>query len=334
MVTLPLPFDETGQLASNLVHETQTLQSVNGVQHQFIVPDFAPFFKTGFSIYHVEGTRFLTEGTDFFFSHWFEDADSNLADKVYSSVTLMDTTFTGTLKLQFQSLGGDFVTALTAAIENGFDTLLNLQSVRWEDIVTPPTFPPTSHTHVVTDIEGVNRVIEEMTKIRQSIDAHFTELTMSDITDLETVYVAPLMTNLQALTSSIIANGMPQSTLVYTAELFTDDDTGSDDIDMGVVTVDTWTDTPIVMNVVKGGTYLLRHDMLPVAVGDAITSIDYRWRVNSLDVTWGRTNGRKVPLAANSQVRLQVRVKATSVTNFFLASSEAASIATATYVAA
>jgi len=301
-----LPFDETGQLASNLKTETHVVSAINGVNYQFIVPDWAPFFKTGFSVFHEESGRYLVDGEDFFFSHYFEAADVAMAEKVYGSITLLDVNMTGTFHLQLQSLGGDFVTNVTQALESGLSTLADLQTVLWEDLITPPTFPPTSHQHVVTDMDGVNRVIEEMTRIRTAIEAHFTELSINDIKDLDTGFISPLMTNLNSLTSAILANGMGGSTVHYESALFTNVG-GVENVDLGAQPADVWFDTPLTALVVSAGTYKVSHSLDPV-VDAGVESISYRWMLNNTTVSRSYTNNISHSIPANTNLKLQMRL--------------------------
>lgn len=328
-----LPFDETGKLASNLKRETHTVNSVNVNFHNFILPDWAPFFKTGFTVFHVESGRYLDEGVDFFFSHYFELADDKLADKVYSSITFFDKNITGTFQLSMQSLGGDFVDSSTQALTSGLDTLANLSSVRWEDIVTPPTFPPTSHEHVVTGVEGVNRHLEEMTKIREALAKMWDELTLSDITDFDAEFRAPLMSSLSALTAAIIADSRPRELPHYYSLLFTDDTSGTNDVDLGVVTQGTWVQLPLTMLVVQPGEYKLTHNVGAEIEAPADIKVLYRWTFNGVPVGRSMANGTVHTVNANTQIRLEAKVVGADTTKFLLASAEHASGIEAVFLA-
>lgn len=323
-----LPFDETGQLASNLKTETHVISSINGVNYQFILPDWAPFFKTGFSIFHEESGRYLEDGVDFFFSHYFEEADEAIAEKVYGSITLLDVNMTGTFHLQLQSLGGEFVTNVTQALESGLSTLAEMQSIRWEDIITPAEFPPTSHEHVVTDLEGVNRVIEELTLIRQSIEARLNELTMEDISDLDTGYIQPLMTNLNSLTAAILANGTGGATLFYEKAFFTNIG-GVEDIIIGSQAADTWFDTPLSVVVVEPGMYKIDHSLDPL-VDSAVESISYRWVLNNTVVSRSYANGISHAIPANTNLKLQMRLNGAGSSQTVICDTSRGAVLTAT----
>lgn len=308
-----LPFDETGKASTNRKEETHTVASINGVNHNFIMPEWKPFFKDGFAIFHVEGGRFLKEDIDFIFTHDFDVASEKLKTKVCSSITLLDKTINGNFKLVLQSLGGSFVTSETQAIKSGFDSLLDLKAVKWEDIITPAAFPLTSHDVASDEIEGVNRIIAELAKTNASIEKMFDSIKMEDITDLDTAYVAPLLTKLGDVAVAIKNHGFNKN-LVAVESLAIK---ASTDINVGALTVNTWTDMPLDVMVAIAGTYQLDYNLNYVKDGSG--KIETRFLIDNVVVSKSYLNNLHVTIPANKRVKVQARVVGAPTTYFKVA---------------
>lgn len=313
-----IPFDESGTLATNLKTETHTVSAINGVNLNYIVPEWAPFFKAGCSIFHVESGEYLVEGVDFIFSHYFQAAEDYIAKAVYGSITLLDPNITGTFKISLQSLGGDLVDATTQLIEDGMSTLIDLQTVLWDDLPdVPTTFPATEHNHIVEDIEGATEVEAGLALIRQALVAQFTELSLADITDLQAEAIDPLLTALSNLSGSILSNGFNSSLTAYTASQ------AGADLDIGAMDADTWTDLPLTFTVTASGTYYLRHDMTHDT--DAAAEVRYRWTIDGAAIDESLLNGYPVAIPAGSVLRVQVMLEGASGTVFKIASANTGS---------
>ena len=296
-----LPFDETGSLATNLKTEQHTISSANGIDHAYIVPEWAPFFKTGFAVYHVESNRYLTEGIDFEFTHDFVEAFERISSYVYGSITLLDTTLVGTFKIRLQSLGGDFVVPESQAIANGFDALLNLQTITWEDIISPEAFPPTLHELPLNDIEGVTEIINQLMLMRQGIDAGNADIKFEDITDLDTAFTIPLLASLESIALAIREKA-------YSNNLYYEEELIKDTVVEVSYVLGQWTSVPLELILAETGSFIIDWDVLGVNDTDDGT-VEFRWLSNDAVVSKSYNKNIVSSHSAETTLQLQLRVK-------------------------
>lgn len=307
-----LPFDETGSLATNLKTEQHSIVSANGIDHAFIVPQWAPFFKSGFAIFHVESGKFLNEGEDFEFTHDFQEAYERLSRHVYGSITLLNPNLVGTFQLQFQSLGGDFVTPTTQAIENGFDALLSLQTTTWDNVVSIETFPPTMHEIPLSDIEGVTEIINQLALMRSALDAGVSDIRFEDIRDLDTQFTVPLMEKLEDIALAIREKE-------YSNNLYYEEALIKEEIREVPFTPNTWTQIPLVLTLAVSGSFIIDWDVLgKIDTGDG--QVQYRWTSNGSVVSKSYNKNIVSTHGAGTVLRLEMRVVESTGTKVALSS--------------
>lgn len=293
-----IPFDETGALPTNRRTETQTVSAINGVDHNYVVPDFAPFFKNSVNIYHVESNKYLVQDVDYICTHEFLEAKEKMAAPIYGSLTFLDKNITGTFRLAYQSIGGPFVTSATQAITNGMNALATLQRTSWDNVTVPPTFPPTFHLHPVTDVQGVTEMINELVRIREGLQSQFSHLAMADITDLDSAFVAPLLANFAGVTAAITAQ--QNNTNLY----FTEKTISENTINLGVLKEDQWTDTPLRVTAAKAGTYTVDWGIDARLSGH---SIQQRFVYAGSPMPKSAINGVSLPINAGKEIKVQIR---------------------------
>ncbi|AXH71041.1 putative tail protein [Vibrio phage BONAISHI] len=306
------PFDQTGfNPANKITNEEHVINTINGSDHNYIVPKNAPFFKESISIIDTATGEFL-EDDEFECTHHFSAGDDALARKVYGSITLLDANRTGTFKIEYQTLGGDFVTNLTQVIANGMATLAALRTADWADLVgVPPEFPVTAHTQPVTDILGVQQFLDVMNQIEEGVVDPNNSFTLDDVTDLNTVFITPLLTVLNDIKASIQA----RDTAVTLPVVRTD--SGKDDSDLGAQVAGTWFDTGLSVVIPSNGTYLTSWSH-PSTVIDEDLKTQWRFMVDDVEIDDGYKNNSARALAQGQVVKLQARVLSGNSSNFYL----------------
>lgn len=310
------PFDFTGVSPANLITgEEHTVTSVNGIDHNYFVADNAPFFNTSLVVVRKETGDILVEGTDYYITHQFVEGVAELGVEVAASVTLIDKSITGTFVLRYQTLGGQYVTAITQAINDGIDALAALQAVHWDDIVAiPSTFPPTPHTQPLESVEGVKEIINDMKRIVNAINSRENAIHLEDVIDLDTAYVQPMLTALTAIATSVAAsNASVELTTLSTSP-------GNTEIDIGPMTADTWTNLPLSLIIDEPGTYLTSWNVELRDPAGNLLKIDTRVTVDSAVIPKSYSNGLPIGYNSGKEVIVQARIVGSSAPSVMLSS--------------
>ena len=141
--TTSYPFDPSGTLGSNLIQNEEQTLSLSDNGYLFLVPFAGPFFKSTMKVVHYPGGKILKDGVDYVASHYFKSASLSCAKPIYGSLTFYNKSLAGTVKLQYQTIGGEWVTTKVKALTVVANTLLNPRVAYWEQITDLPyAFPP------------------------------------------------------------------------------------------------------------------------------------------------------------------------------------------------
>lgn len=306
------PFDPNGNLASNLiVDEAHPLNTVNGVEYQYMVPRNAPFYDASMVVVDETSGSILTRGVDYELGWTFEAGLDEIGVGLSGAVYLLDQNRTGTFKIRYQTLGGDFVTATTRAIADGLRTLNDLTLVKWDDIAPatiPATFPPTPHTQPVTDVEAVQEIIDSLVNITNAMLTAPPYIHVADIIDFDSGFIQPLEAAIEDVADAIRTNR--DKTLIY--ERFSINPNPTKALAEGTDPIASWLDVGLVGVPAVDGTYLISYDLRPLF--NAGINPVYRTRfVISLDggltystVPESYNNNVAVGLASGWLVKLQV----------------------------
>lgn len=171
--TYVYPFDPTGSLTSNVIpNERHVLNGVTDREFSFIVPRFAPFFRsTNFRIRHIGLGRDLVEGVDFHLTHWFHAASHGVGRQLFGSITILDKQLTGVVELRYQTIGGDWVYDEGTILELMADRLTNPRITTWDQVVDLPfQFPVIDHEWDLADLTGARHVVEKLDEIVAAIE--------------------------------------------------------------------------------------------------------------------------------------------------------------------
>lgn len=306
------PFDPNGNLASNLiVDEAHNLNSVNGVDHQYMVPRNAPFFDASMVVVDQSSGTILKEGVDYGLGWTFEAGLEEVGVGLSSVVYLIDKNRTGIYKLRYQTLGGDFVTATTRAINDGLAALNQLTVVTWDDIAPgtlPTTWPPTPHTQPVTDVEAVQEIIDAIANVANALISAPPYIRVNDIIDFDENFITPLSIAMSDVADAIRSN--LAKTLTY--ERFVLNQNPDFILEETSDPILTWHDVGISGQVGVDGTYIVDYDLRPLF--NAGVNPVYRTRflistdngVTYNDVPDSYNCGAVVGLASGWFIKLQV----------------------------
>lgn len=167
------PFDPSGTLASNkITAEHQTISPPELSEFLFIIPMATPFFAASMKVVHLPSQRTLVEGTDYVPTHYFHDASLQCAKPIYGSLTFFNNQLTGAVRLEYQTLGGDWTLNSQKIVEILSNKLVNPRRVTWEQVAELPyAFPPIDHDWHLDDMVGMSEVVEVLEGIRDALIA-------------------------------------------------------------------------------------------------------------------------------------------------------------------
>lgn len=163
------PFDATGAALSNKLINEQHIVTPPPVQSKdanFIVPNAAPFFKTGLILRTGPNTNdpLLVEGVDYILTHPFIEATFYLNKLIFGSILFLDRQFTGNVYVTYNTLGGAFTLDDYSIVRSITNSLYNILTVGWTQIAgLPQAFPPIPHDHTQsTDMVGLSEVVQQL----------------------------------------------------------------------------------------------------------------------------------------------------------------------------
>lgn len=306
------PFDESGILPSNLVREQKSVTNVNGIDHNYVIPEGAPFHGASMVVYHKETARYLEKDVDYYLTHIFEEASDAIGRSIHSGVTFIDKNITGTFNLSYQTIGGSWVNSDTIAVNDGLNSLAALLTIRWEEVVpNNMTFPPTRHTQPVTDIEAVTEIINSMKDLTDAIKSGSRDIYMKDIKDVESAYIQPTLTALYAIVGAIKA----KENAAYLTHMYSSPKNIL--TSLGNVPEGEWIETPLSCTVPRAGSWLISWDVNAIIEGalngDGLPeggnlkpALYVKAKINGSDIATSVVNGAIVPLNKDIEVTLHI----------------------------
>lgn len=165
------PFDPTGTASTNLVTgERQVINPPGATDFYFIVPKAGPYFRDSLRVVLYPSGRQLIEGVDYNCTHMFHAATHATAKGVYGSIAFYDHTMTGTVGLQYQTIGGDWVIDEATILQVLTNVHIDPRVTTWEQVVDVPyQFPPIAHEYNIDDFIGADDIVDKLMSIRDAI---------------------------------------------------------------------------------------------------------------------------------------------------------------------
>lgn len=193
------PLDPTGLAPSNLIPaEIKNLSPVNGGDFYFFIPDATPYHENSMKIVHVATGRSLTKNVDWEPSHPFEAAsDSYEQLPIFGSVTILDRSLSGSFRIEYQTLGGEFTLDEQAILELLQNTMADPRTTTWDSVINrPAVYDPNGHLHHVTDTGSYEAMVAAFQSIAQALrdtSAAAMDLFRQHIDDLNNPHQTNLM---------------------------------------------------------------------------------------------------------------------------------------------
>jgi hypothetical protein len=199
------PFDHTASLPENkITNELHTIQSANAIDCYLLAPNATPFYGETMAVVDELGNT-LDEGTDYYLTHYWAQASDHTGHPVYGSLVLTDPNRIGNFKLNYQTIGGEFVDAPYTIITDGLIVLSDIYglnaNVVWTTI--PTSFPSNPHTAHLTSLNGMTQILAELEKIIVAWRQPPAAISVSDIHGFNSEFITPVITQLANIAVAI-----------------------------------------------------------------------------------------------------------------------------------
>lgn len=173
------PFDPTGVAATNKVTETQSIRSRGMFDHYYIIPRSGPFYADSVKLrLYPQGANVnnpalgtpLNEGEHYNFGYHFAYASHTIGMPVYGAITFYDRNLEGQLRMEYQTIGDDWVLDDQKYAELLLNVAYNPRIANWEQVVElPREFPVVNHDFNIDDFVGMSEVVDELDDIEKAI---------------------------------------------------------------------------------------------------------------------------------------------------------------------
>lgn len=173
MAQITYPFDPTGRASTNYIeNELHTVSESNYRDYYFIVPNFAPFYVTNFSLVYQIGNdrRVLVENVDFNFALPYIAGIRTTGIPVYGAITLNNLDLNGLLFMSYQCVGGDQVCDRLYVLGQLAEKLYNPRTTIWDTVTDrPDVFAPVPHQHEFDRFYSQADFIQAINRISDAI---------------------------------------------------------------------------------------------------------------------------------------------------------------------
>ena len=164
------PLDTTGVNPTNLIEdEIHTLTEINDFTYRIIIPTFAPFYLDNLVLEHVSPSNVvtvLTKDVDYVVCLTYESASRSIGKMLYGGLTINTELLNGTIKVTYQTLGGDWTADAQYVLEAIAESNYNPRITIW-DIVTnkPNQFPPINHDNQIDTTYGYQELLDKLQEL-------------------------------------------------------------------------------------------------------------------------------------------------------------------------
>jgi hypothetical protein len=148
------------------------MTELNYRDYFFVIPENSPFFVKGLVVRLITQTetRKLTENVDYYLVLPYEAATRAIGIPVYGGIALNDKIVNGTISIDYQTIGGEWVSARTSAISVLFEMAYNPRTTYWDTVTNKQaTFPPINHSLDIDDTYGTSELIESINRLAEII---------------------------------------------------------------------------------------------------------------------------------------------------------------------
>lgn len=312
------PFDPTGTNPANRIPgEDHSITTVNAVNNPFFFVDEGPYFADTLVVYDNITKDFLKPNKDFFFGHPYVKATEKYKKPIYGSIIFAKPGVAVDCKISYNTLGDIAIFSENQTLSDGLGVLDDLMNIPWESIAnTPDSLPPGPHPVSLTDVEGIQDIVEALNKFNILIEGQKLNITMDDISDLDAQFATPMIRAVQDINATLAL----ATTLKN--QKFIQPDYEDPNLVIEGPDFDRWLDTGISITPDSNGLYLLT--ITPnyrVEWKAEVGVVEFRWIVDGLANANAYKYRTLVPLRNSRKVKLQVKINEREATRISVAGS-------------
>lgn len=168
------PLDTTGLAPTNLiVDEVHTLTEINDVTYRIIIPEFSPFYLDNFVLKHVDSLGVETPlliDVDYYLCLPYVAASRSIGKMVYGGITINSELIEGTVKVTYQTIGGDWCADASYVLERIAESNYNPRLAVWDQITNKQDlFPPINHSLDIDQTYGHQQLIDSINSLASTI---------------------------------------------------------------------------------------------------------------------------------------------------------------------
>ena len=167
-MSLIYPLDRTASSPTNYI--VGEVHDVPVADTKIIVPTYSPFFTNNLRIYdHISNVE-LVKDVDFKLGELHADATLHLGHEVYQLIILTNDSINAQIRINYQTVGGQYSYPVPAIKQLYEQVISRNDPVDWNRVVNKPTqYPPSLHTHWLSDIYGFQAVVDALERVRNAI---------------------------------------------------------------------------------------------------------------------------------------------------------------------
>lgn len=214
-----IPLDVTGQaLPNKIVNEQHTLSVENGAQRQMLVPTYGPFYGDGLVVsYSGPGMIRIVARPNIDYVPVYElvQLSKALSKPVFTGIGILNLSMIGTISIDYQTLGGDFVVNKNRLYFELADRLNNDRQTYWSQLVGLDKFftvAPHQH-HVEADLVGLTSVNNAVNSLSANVQNTASDQDSIDIVNHLTIIGNPHNTTKAKIGLGNVDNFPPATTL-------------------------------------------------------------------------------------------------------------------------
>lgn len=167
-------FDPTGLASANkIVGEVHTLTEINANPYRLIIPGFAPFYLDNFKLSYIDSlgaVQVLVEGIDFHLTLPYIAATRSIGKMVYGCISISNLQLNGTYKVDYQTIGGDWVCDVPSVFQALVNNNYNPKIASWDSVTNVQAiFPPINHEVHMDQLKGHEDLIASLGSLADTI---------------------------------------------------------------------------------------------------------------------------------------------------------------------
>ena len=173
-MTPAYPLDPTGLSPGNkITDEVHVLTEINAATYRILIPTFAPFYLDNLVLKHIDSTGIVTTlipDVDYTICLPYVGASRSIGKMIHGGITINTLLVNGLLKIDYQTLGGDWCADASIVRSRLADLIYNPRTTIWDMVTNKPNaFPPINHPQDFDTFYGQKELIDSVNKLSLTI---------------------------------------------------------------------------------------------------------------------------------------------------------------------